>query len=312
MSLPAWERAGKGTGDDHRDRSSRDADGTDGRAGAFAAVGVAMTLIASVTGERFRDIPSFEIEVAILGPTEIRGIGAGFSRASALELVVYLALHPAGTANDTWATALWPDRLMAPATLHSTASAARRALGHSSSGLDHLPRSHGRLRLAPTVTTDWQRFIRLAASPDPGCWTQALGLVRGRPFEGLRNAEWTVLEGFAAEVEERVAELAGRVADDHLDAGQPRAAATAARRGLLVSPYDERLYRRLLVCADQEGHPAGVERVMAELLSQVDVTPSGGRGETFDLAMVHPKTASLYRTLSRRRRPEARPMVTRQ
>jgi hypothetical protein len=102
------------------------------------------------------------------------------------------------------------------------------------------------------------------------------------------------------------------VADDHLDAGQPRAAATAARRGLLVSPYDERLYRRLLVCADQEGHPAGVERVMAELLSQVDVTPSGGRGETFDLAMVHPKTASLYRTLSRRRRPEARPMVTRQ
>lgn len=253
-----------------------------------------------------------EVEIAILGPAEIRGASAGFSRSSALELVVYLALHPAGVGNDGWATALWPDRLMAPATLHSTASAARRALGHSSSGLDHLPRSHGRLRLAPTVTTDWQRFGALAASTDPGRWGQALSLVRGRPFEGLRNAEWTVLEGFAAEVEERVAELACAVADDHLGAGRPRSAAAAARRGLLVSPYDERLYRRLLVCADREGHPAGVERVMVELLSQVDVAPSKGRAEAFDLAAVHPKTASLYRTLSRRRRPEAGAMVTRQ
>jgi len=43
-----------------------------------------------------------EIEVAVLGPTEVRGIARGFSRASALELVVYLALHPAGVPNDTW------------------------------------------------------------------------------------------------------------------------------------------------------------------------------------------------------------------
>ena len=30
-----------------------------------------------------------EVEVAVLGPVEIRGITVGFSRASALELVVY-------------------------------------------------------------------------------------------------------------------------------------------------------------------------------------------------------------------------------
>ena len=45
-----------------------------------------------------------EVEVAVLGPVEIRGITVGFSRASALELVVYLALRPTGAANDTWAT----------------------------------------------------------------------------------------------------------------------------------------------------------------------------------------------------------------
>jgi DNA-binding SARP family transcriptional activator len=253
-----------------------------------------------------------EVEVAILGPVEVRGIAVGFARSSALELVVYLAMRPAGVPNDAWITALWPDRLMAPATLHSTASAARRALGRSSSGLDHLPRSHGRLQLAPTVTTDWRRFGALASSDDPELWPRALELVRGRPFEGLRNAEWTVLDGMVAEVEERVAELACRVADERLGAGQPRSAAMAARRGLLASPYDERLYRRLLVCADREGHPAGVERVMAELVGQVDGTVSRRPGAPFDLTAVHPRTASLYETLSRRRRGETRALVTRQ
>jgi hypothetical protein len=45
-----------------------------------------------------------EVEVAVLGPVEIRGITVGFSRASALELVVYLGMHPMGVANETWAT----------------------------------------------------------------------------------------------------------------------------------------------------------------------------------------------------------------
>jgi hypothetical protein len=37
-----------------------------------------------------------EVEVAILGPVEVRGITVGFARSSALELVVYLAMRPAG------------------------------------------------------------------------------------------------------------------------------------------------------------------------------------------------------------------------
>jgi len=60
--------------------------------------------LGSVIVVRPRSERCYEIEVAILGPTEVRGITAGFARASALELVVYLALHPDGAANDTWAT----------------------------------------------------------------------------------------------------------------------------------------------------------------------------------------------------------------
>jgi len=255
----------------------------------------------TMAGEEVALRSDFEVEVSILGPAEIRGLTRGFARASALELVVYLALHPAGVSNDGWATALWPDRLMAPATLHSTASSARRALGRSSAGRDHLPRSHGSLRLAATVTTDWVRFRRLASADGEEPSARALELVRGRPFEGLRNAEWTVLEGIEAEIEEAVSEVACRVADARLRAGHPRAAAAAARRGLLVSPYDERLYRRLLRCADTDGHPAGVERVMAELLTHLVGGPPRGDRDAFDLAAVHPETASLYVALSRKR-----------
>ena len=63
-----------------------------------------------------------EVEVLVLGAVEVRGNARQFTRAWAKELVIYLAMHPDGVSNDTWATALWPDRLMAASSLHSTAS----------------------------------------------------------------------------------------------------------------------------------------------------------------------------------------------
>lgn len=250
-----------------------------------------------------------EVEVLVLGPAEVRGAAGPFRRAWTLELVVYLALHPQGATNEAWATALWPDRLMAAPTLYSTASDARRALGPARSGADHLPRRHGRLQLAPTVCSDWDRLRRLAAEPDPVAWERALFLVRGRPFDGLRSPDWAVLEGIAAQVEDAVVQLAARVAEHRLAEGDGRGAAAAARRGLLASPYDERLYRLLLRAADREGNPAGVESAMAELVHLVAGDEAPGRlpgaPGTPVLApgatdYVHPDTAALYRSLSRR------------
>jgi len=205
------------------------------------------------------------VEVAVLGPVEVRGAARPFERAWTLDLVAYLALHPRGASTESWATALWPDRLPAAATLHSTSSAARRALGPSGAGRDHLPRRHGRLQLGPTVGCDWGRFSLLARSEDGASWAGALDLVRGRPFEGLRSPDWTVLEGFTAEIEETVVDVALRLAGHRLQRDDGRGAGAAARRALLVSPYDERLYRVLLRAADAQGNPAGVESVMAEL-----------------------------------------------
>ncbi len=236
-----------------------------------------------------------EVAVLVLGPVEVVGAARPFTRAWTLDLVAYLALHPRGVDYETWATALWPDRLMAAPTLYSTVSAARRSLGRSRRGHDHLPRHHGTLRLAGTVGTDWDLLCRLAAGPDPRQWWRGLSLVRGRPFEGLRSPDWTVLEGVAATVEDGVVDLAVRLAEHHLGEGDGRRAARAARRALLASPYDERLYRILLRAADQEGNPAGVESAMADLVRLVGGGGAGGG------TCVHPDTAALYRSLSRRR-----------
>jgi LysM domain len=68
-----------------------------------------------------------KVLVRVLGQVAITGAARQFTRAWAMELIVYLALHPGGASNEQWATALWPERVMAPASLHSTASAARRS-----------------------------------------------------------------------------------------------------------------------------------------------------------------------------------------
>ncbi len=237
--------------------------------------------------------------VAVLGPVEVRGAARAFTRAWARELVVYLAMHPNGARNEAWATALWPDRLMAASSLYSTASVARRSLGQTPDGADHLPRSHGRLALAPSVTTDWDQFVSLADSDDSDRWRSALELVRGRPFEGLRASDWPILEGIGPAIESAVVDLSGRLAGACMRRGDPRGAEWAARKGLLVSPYDERLYRMLMRAADLGGNPAGVEAVMSELVRLVadDIEP-------FD--SVHPSTMDLYRSLTRRNPPTGR------
>jgi DNA-binding SARP family transcriptional activator len=229
----------------------------------------------------------------VLGPVEILNAARQFTRAWAVELIVYLSVHPGGVSNEQWATALWPDKAMAPASLHSTASAARRSLGTADSGDDHLPRSRGRLALGPDVRTDWDRFVDLSTSALPDDWREALSLIRGRPFDGLRSPDWVVLEGILATVDAVVVDLACRYAEHCLEDLDAPGAEWSARQGLRVSPYDERLYRVLLKASDVAGNPAGVESTMAELVHLVadDVEP-------FDA--VHPETLALYRRLSRR------------
>jgi DNA-binding SARP family transcriptional activator len=257
--------------------------------------------------------PFPELVVRVLGPVEVIGASRPFRRAWCLELVTYLALHPAGVTVDAWATALWPNRFPPDATRFSTVSEARRALGRASNGSDHLPYGVSRLRLAESVTTDWTQFRALAATTGPNAvdaWAAALDLVRGPLLTGLRSTDWAVFEGLLAEVEGAVVRLSIDTAEQYLARGDGHAAERAARRGLLVAPYDERLYRMLFRAADRQGNPAGVESAMSELVRLVSGETSPPQraacAQPADLeTWVHPETVAVYRSLSRRwpRRP---------
>jgi DNA-binding SARP family transcriptional activator len=249
--------------------------------------------------------PAPEIDVAVLGPVEIRGAAQPFQRAAARELVVYLAFHRQGVRTDVWAAALWADRPIAPSTLHSTSSVARRSLGRSASGMDHLPRQGRLLRLENTVETDVERFARAAATPDPERWMDALRLVRGRVFDGLGLCDWAVMDGTQAQVESMVVETALHAAAHHLRRGQGEEAEWAARRGLRVSPYDERLYRALLRATEVMGNRVGLRSAMEELLRvAADGDPlcrDAGPGALSESgrSVLHPQTMSLFRELAR-------------
>ena len=242
--------------------------------------------------------------MAVLGPVEVRGASRPFCRAAAKELVVYLALHRAGARNDVWAAALWTDRCVAASTIHSTASVARRSLGRSRSGADHLPHAGRRLRLADSVGTDVERFALAAADPDPERWKDALGLVRGRLFDGLRLSDWAVLDGTQAHVEGMVAATALKGAEHFLRRGDGEEAEWMIRRALQISPYDERLYRALLRSAEIMGNRVGLRAAMAELLCVAGEgrfsgsEPSENAVPWYARSSIHPKTVALFRELA--------------
>ena len=245
-----------------------------------------------------------EISIGVLGPVAVDGAARPFRRSASLELVAYLSLHREGAASTEWPVAIWPDRAVSSATVHSTASDARRALGRAADGTWHLPHQGGQLRLSETVQTDVDRFAALESTGDPDSVVEAMRLVRGRLFGGLRRADWAVLDGTEAAVERLVVCAALRAADRFMRADRADDAAWVVRRALVVSPYDERLYRALLRATALQGNRLALRATMTELLTLAgDVAaPRTGRGRNQNnpaLTCVHPQTAELYRDLLR-------------
>lgn len=241
-----------------------------------------------------------DVEVAVLGPVSVSGLPLAFRRAAARELVVYLAFHREGVRHADWPLALWPDRAVSLATVHSTASDARRALGRATDGERRLP-CGSLLRLHPSVVTDVDRFVELSRSQTSEAWIEAAGLVRGPLFGGLRQGDWAVLEGIHAHVQAFVVHAVLEAAHALQRAGRAAEAEWIVRRGLLASPYDERLYRSLLLALAAQGNRTGMRTAMAQLLVVADgarAAYAAWDGSGTD-GFGHP-TSERYRDLLRR------------
>jgi DNA-binding SARP family transcriptional activator len=239
-------------------------------------------------------------EVCVLGKVHVRGVPV-IERRKSLELIVYLALHPQGADAERLWEALWPERPLNRGTLHTTVSTARNRLGDASDGSPYLPDAReGQYRLHPELGLDWTRFqalARLAQQPGAnatGLLREALELVTGNPLEAAtpRSYEWAIVH--RTEIEAAVGEAAEQLAAHYLDADDHAGATWAARRGLLASPYDERLYRQLMLAADAAGNSGGVDAAMRELVHVM--------GEDLEpLDDLHPETIKLYQQLRGKR-----------
>jgi hypothetical protein len=249
------------------------------------------------------ELPAHDVEVNVIGPIEIVGAQGLIDRRKSIELLAYLATHPAGANDDVLKCALWPDELPSASVFSTTVSLARSRLGLAVDGTPHFPHvANGCYKLGPSVTSDAARLegaVRIARSQPPSqaaaVLTAALERVRGLPFSGTKGGyAWTHTEGIMARLEALAAEAAHRLAELALDAGDPTLANWAAMQGLLASPGDEVLYRDRMLAADAAGNPAGVETVMEELCHVVDAL------EPYD--SLHSETLALYERLSHRRR----------
>jgi DNA-binding SARP family transcriptional activator len=240
--------------------------------------------------------------VKVLGSVDFVGSKSPLDRPQSRELVVYLALHPAGVDEGRLKTALWPDRAPQGGAFNEAVSRARRCLGLAADGSHHLPHVRdGIYRLGDGAATDFTllerayRRVRISASEDTvGEVAEALALVRGLPFEGSRGYEWAHAEGFVSRMEGLVADAAGLVAEWSLGCEDHETAIWATRQGVKAAMADERLYQLRMRAHAAAGDHAGLEATIDELCAVLEIAdPSAG---------LLPETMALYDSLRRPKR----------
>jgi DNA-binding SARP family transcriptional activator len=231
--------------------------------------------------------------VAVLGAIEVRVDGRllRIGRAKSVELLAYLAMHQGGADADRLWEALWPCRPMSNAVLHTTVSVARRPLGEGAERpLLVSDARGGRLyQLAGQPRLDWDRFEMLAdagrkqGAAGAEALAAALDLVRGTPFTTAAPGSYDWALGYRTEMEAAIGSVAERLGQLRLEQNDVIGARRAARRGLCGAPYDERLYRLLMLAAHASDHPSGVESVMHELTDVLGFDPDSTDRHTRDL-----------------------------
>jgi DNA-binding SARP family transcriptional activator len=124
-------------------------------------------------------------------------------------------------------------------------------------------------------------------------------MVRGPVFAGLHRTDWAVFDGTRSDIEALVVRTALRGAAAFVDLGCGDEAEWMVRQALRVSPYDERLYRALLVATAAQGNRVRLHSAMAQLrtLAGEAARPPARTTVHVPEDCLHPATTDLYRDL---------------
>jgi DNA-binding SARP family transcriptional activator len=248
----------------------------------------------SVSSSRPRHAaPSLRINV--LGPVQITGAEQPLEPKQA-ELLLALALHaPVGVSNSGLAGLLGTDAdHPRPAdSVRQLITKTRKRLGQAPDGQEYIIHLGSGIYVPHgDLTLDWASFSALARRGLADRYLEdlraAMALVRGEPFADCYHwwIDVSLIETMRAEIID-TAELLSQL---ELAAGDPQAAARAAKAGLAAEPAAEQLWRALMRAESQAGNLDGVAAAWTGCLDAIEEIAPGGEP--------HPDTEHLYRQLA--------------
>jgi DNA-binding SARP family transcriptional activator len=239
------------------------------------------------------------LQVKILGPFTVSGAADQLQPKQA-ELVLALALAaPAGLSNSALCSLLGPDPDHAKPSdaVRQIITRTRRRLGLAPDGQEYIIHAgNGHYILHPGVSLDWSLFRQLVASGRADDLRAAVALISGQPFTG--SYFWWIDIPLMETVRAELVDAAETLSEFELATGSARAAARAARAGLLAEASAEQLWRSVMRAEHAAGNLAGVTEAWRRCLDAIEDVAPGGEP--------HPDTETLYRQLtmaSRQRAP---------
>lgn len=209
-------------------------------------------------------------EIRVLGPLQVTGISHSGHGPKVAALAALIYLRP-GRSADTLCTAMDPVSPWSTRTLQSRLSEIRSRFGNTAAGQPYLPCPKNGYEFRSGIRSDWDRFQHLAtralaAGPTTGIpdLENALGLVRGKPFEG-QDYPWA--DSIQQEILSRVVDIAHTLASWLTDGDTPDmdAARHAVLHGLDIDETSEVLYRDWMNIEWATGNTAGVRKAIARL-----------------------------------------------
>jgi DNA-binding SARP family transcriptional activator len=232
-----------------------------------------------------------QLTIQILGPFTVTGAADQLQPKQA-ELVLALALAaPAGLSNSALCSMLGPDpdHPKPGDAVRQIITRTRRRLGQAPDGQEYVIHAgNGHYLLHPAALLDWSQFRRLAASGRADDLRAAVALISGQPFAG--SYFWWIDIPLIETVRAELVDAAEKLSEFELATGSARAAARAARAGLLAEASAEQLWRAVMRAEHATGNLAGVTEAWRHCLDAIEDIAPGGEP--------HPDTETLYRQLT--------------